>query len=114
MQGWVKLYTISTPQVRPLHKLLFVLWLCSCATFYITSLAVYSNMRAGCAHSYYIYAIHKIAAQTSYIPYTTKSSQEKISPKASALYWDKNFTKFNFANSPRPRQEVVCGASIPP
>ena len=38
----------------------------------------------------------------------------KISPKASALYWDKNFAEFNFANSPRHRQEVVGGASVPP
>ena len=33
----------------------------------------------------------------------------KISPKARALYWDKNFTEFNFTNSSRPRQEVVGG-----
>ena len=25
------------------------------------------------------------------------------------LYWDKKFAEFNFANSPRPRQEVVGG-----
>ena len=39
----------------------------------------------------------------------------KISPKASALYWDKNIAKFfYFTNSPHLRQEVVGGASVPP
>ena len=32
------------------------------------------------------------------VPYTTKFSLVKISPKAHTMYWDKNFTKFNLAN----------------
>ena len=46
MQGWVKKYAISTPQVRR-YKLLIAPWLHSSLRYYITWQVVYTSTRAG-------------------------------------------------------------------